>query len=244
MEWRGEGLLLAVRRHGESAAIIEVFTEAQGRHAGVVPGGASRRMAPVLQPGAQLALVWRARLDDQLGTFAVEPLRGRAARVLADPPALAALASVCALLAFALPERAPHPALYAASVALLDRIAGAGDWPAAYLRWERRLLEEAGFGLDLSACAVTGAAEGLAFVSPRSGRAVSRAGAGEWAARLLPLPPCLAAEVPGSPAEVLEGLRTTGHFLHRRLAPALGERPLPAARARLVAALGAAARPG
>ncbi len=244
MEWRGEGLLLAVRRHGESAAIIEVFTAAQGRHAGVVPGGAGRRMAPVLQPGAQLALVWRARLDDHIGTFAAEPLRARAAAVMADPPALAALASVCALLAFALPERAPHPGLYAASVALLDAVAAGADWPAAYLRWERRLLEDTGYGLDLAACAVTGTAEGLAYVSPRSGRAVSRAGAGAWAARLLPLPPCLAAEVPGTAAEVLAGLATTGHFLHHRLASALGDRALPAARARLVAALAAAARRG
>ncbi|MCC6305831.1 MAG: DNA repair protein RecO [Rhodobacteraceae bacterium] len=245
MEWRGEGILLAARRHGESAAIVEVFTEGQGRHAGVVPGGASRRMAPVLQPGAQLALHWRARLDAHIGTLAVEPLRARAAAVMADPPALAALAAACALLAFALPERAPHPGLYRATVALLDAVAGLPDWPRAYLAWELRLLEETGFGLDLASCAVTGERADLAFVSPKSGRAVSRAGAGAWAGRLLALPPCLAGVPPADRAELLDGLATTGHFLDRHLARSLGDRPLPAARARLLAALAAGpGRPG
>ena len=235
MEWRAEGLVLAVRRHGETAAIIEVLTEAHGRHAGVVRGGAGRRLGPLLQPGAQLDVTWRARLADHLGAFTVEPLRARAAAVLADRAALAGLSAACALLAFALPERAPYPALYARTVDLLDRIA-AGDnvWPLAYLHWEMALLAETGFGLDLSSCAVTGARDGLAFVSPRSGRAVSRAGAGDWADRLLPLPACLGGAGEGN---IAEGLRLTGHFLERWLAPALGDRPLPASRGRLVAAL-------
>ncbi|MCL4188616.1 MAG: DNA repair protein RecO [Rhodobacteraceae bacterium] len=243
MEWRAEGVLLSMRRHGESAAIVEVFTEAQGRHAGVVPGGASRRIAPSLQPGTQLALHWRARLDAHVGTLAVEPLRARAAAVMADPPALAALAAACALLSFALPERAPHPGLYRATVALLDAVVVLPDWPRAYLAWELRLLQEAGFGLDLAACAVTGATEGLAYVSPRTGRAVSQAGAGAWASRLLPLPPCLSGAPPADAAELVAALRTTGHFLERHLAPSRGDRPLPAARERLVAVL-AGRRPG
>lgn len=237
MEWRAEGVLLSMRRHGESAAIVEVFTEAQGRHAGVVPGGASRRIAPSLQPGAQLALHWRARLDAHVGTLTVEPLRARAAVVMSDPPALAALAAVCALLAFALPERAPHPGLYRASVALLDAVTTLPDWPRAYLAWELRLLEESGFGLDLGACAVTGATADLAYVSPRTGRAVSRAAAGAWAGRLLPLPPCMAGAAPADAAELLAALATTGHFLARDLAAARGDRPLPPARARLLSAL-------
>lgn len=233
MEWRDEGALLTVRRHGESDAIIEVFTAGHGRHAGVVRGGAGRRMAPVLQPGAQLQLTWRARLEAHLGHFTVEPLRQRAVGILDDRDALLALSSVCGLLAFTLPERDPQPRLYPASLALLDTLGADANWPLAYLRWEMLLLEEAGFGLDLGRCAVTGAREGLAFVSPRTGRAVSRAGAGEWVDRLLPLPECLLGQGPASPEELAEGLRVTGYFLQRRLAPALGDRPLPDARQRL-----------
>ena len=236
IEWSGEGALLSVRRQGEAHAIIEVLTEAHGLHAGLVRGGGSRRVAPVLQPGAQLALRWRARLDEHLGAFTVEPIRSRAAQVMGDRLALPALGAVCALLVFALPERQPHPRLYAATQALLDALGVDPGWPPAYLAWERLLLEETGFGLDLSACAVTGATEGLAYVSPRTGRAVSEAGAGAYADRLLPLPAVLAGGG-GDLAQVLEGLRVTGHFLEAHLAPALGDRPAPAARARLLSAL-------
>jgi len=238
MEWRAEGVLLAVRRYGESAAIIEVLTEAHGRHAGIVRGGAGRRMAPLLQPGAQLDLCWRARLEEHLGSFTVEPLRARAASVLGDRRALPGLSAVCALLAYSLPERALVPALYRSSIRLLDSIAeGADGWPADYLRWELFLLDETGFGLDLGRCAVTGARDGLVHVSPRSGRAVSATGAGEWADRLLPLPPFLLGQGPAGAHDLRDGLRLTGHFLNARLAPALGDRPLPAARARLAAVL-------
>ena len=243
MEWRDEGALLGVRQHGETSAIIEVFTKDHGRHLGVVRGGVSRRIAPILQPGAQLDLTWRARLDAHIGAFTVEPLRSRAAAVMADRQALAALAALTALLAFALPEREPHPALYARSVALLDALGAAPGWREDYLRWELALLEELGFGLDLSRCAVTGATGDLIYVSPKSGAAVSRAGAGPWAERLLPLPPVLRGLPAGAPGELAEGLRTTGHFLQAWLAPALGDKPLPAARARLVALLAAPARP-
>lgn len=236
MDWRDEGTLLAVRRHGESAAIIEVFTLAHGRHAGVVPGGASRRLAPVLQPGAQLDLGWRARLEDHIGTFAVEPLRSRTG-LLADRRALAALNAVCALLHAALPEREPHPGLYAATTGLLDRLGEGGDWPLAYVRWELTLLEDLGYGLDLSSCAVTGARDDLAYVSPKSGRAVARGAAGEWAGRLLPLPPCLLGQGPGTAAEIAAALQTTGYFLEHRLFPDLGARQPPEARRRLVAML-------
>ncbi|MCF1708036.1 DNA repair protein RecO [Tabrizicola sp. J26] len=230
MEWRDQGALLSVRRHGESAAIIEVFTAAHGRHAGVVRGGASRRIAPLLQPGAQLDVSWHARLDEHLGAFTVEPLQSRAG-VLSDRLALAGLNAICALLARALPEREPHPALYAATIPLLDRLER-GGWEWDYLRWELRLLEELGFGLDLEACALTGAREGLAYVSPRTGRAVGQAAAGDWADRLLILPAGLiggAEEVEG----LGQGLRLTGHFLDRELTNG-GDRPLPEARARLV----------
>jgi DNA repair protein RecO (recombination protein O) len=236
MDWRDEGALLSVRRHGETAAIVEVFTAAHGRHLGVVRGGAGRRLAPILQPGSQLDLTWRARLDAHIGTFVAEPLRSRSAALMADRAALSALAAITALLGFALPEREPHPALYARTIALLDALGADPGWPASYLRWELALLEELGFGLDLTHCARTGATEDLAYVSPRSGAAVCRAAAGEWAARLLPLPAVLRGGE-GEAADILAGLRTTGHFLDAWLAPALGDRPLPAARDRLVAAL-------
>ena len=235
MEWRDQGILLSARRHGETSAIIEVFTPAQGRHAGIVRGGTSRKIAPSLQPGAQLDVAWRARLEDHIGAFTVEPLRSRAAVAMQDRLALAGLNAVTALLAFCLPEREPHPALYQRTEALLDML-GQGDvWPLAYLKWELRLLEEMGYALDLDACAVTGATEGLIYVSPKTGRAVSAKGAGEWADRLLPLPPVLRGGA-GNDAEVAQGLRTTGHFLTVHLARDLGGKPLPEARARFVEA--------
>lgn len=234
MEWRDHGILLTARRHGEAAAIIEVFTEAHGRHAGVVRGGASRKLAPLLQPGAQLDLQWQARLEEHIGSYRVEPLRSRAAAALSGRMALAGLNAVTALLAFCLPERAPHPALYRRSEQLMDLLGQDEVWPLAYLNWEMALLEELGFGLDLSRCAATGVNDELIYVSPKSGRAVSRHGAGDWVDRMLPLPPCLRGEGPAPDAEVADALRTTGYFLEHRVAPALGHRPLPEARARFV----------
>ncbi|CUI00421.1 DNA repair protein RecO [Leisingera aquaemixtae] len=234
MEWRDHGILLSVRRHGESSAIIDVFTEGHGRHAGVVRGGAGRRMAPILQPGAQLDVTWRARLEDHLGSYHAEPLRSRAAAALSGRLALAGLNTVTALLSFCLPEREPHPDLYSRSEQLLDLLGNEDLWPLAYLRWELALLEEMGFGLDLSACAVTGSRFGLAYVSPKTGRAVSREGAGDWADRLLPLPPVMLGQGNADDAEILQALRTTGYFLEAHLAPSLGNHPLPEARGRLM----------
>lgn len=232
--WREDGTLLSVRRHGETSAIIEVFTEGHGRHVGVVRGGASRKVAPVLQPGAQLDVAWSARLDEHIGSFAVEPVKSRAAAVMGDRLALSGLNAMTSLLTFVLPEREPHQLLYRRSLALFDLLGTNEAWPAAYLRWELMLLEEMGFGLDLGRCAVTGARDDLIHVSPKTGRAVSAKGAGDWADRLLPLPPILMGQGSGSTSEILEGLRTTGHFLARWLAPALGDRPLPEARQRFV----------
>ncbi|MGB3313088.1 MAG: DNA repair protein RecO, partial [Albidovulum sp.] len=185
-----------------------------------------------LQPGAQLDVTWRGRLEDHLGTFAVEPLRSRTG-VLGDRLALAGLNAVCALLRFALPEREAHPEIYAATIVLLDALGQDPDWVLIYLRWELMLLEELGYGLDLSRCAVTGTRDDLAYVSPKSGRAVARDAAGEWADRLLPLPVCLMGQGPASPGELAEGFRTTGHFLEHRIAHDL-HRKLPEARRRFV----------
>ncbi|MGI9389623.1 MAG: DNA repair protein RecO [Boseongicola sp.] len=234
MEWREEGILLAVRRHGESAAIIEVFTENHGRHAGVVRGGSSRKIAPILQPGAQLDVTWRARLEDHLGVFTVEPVRSRAAQLMEGRETLAALNAVTALLSFALPEREAHGALYQRTHALLDMMGDGPYWTLAYLRWELALLEDLGFGLDLSRCTVTGASGDLAYVSPNTGRAVSVSGAGEWAERLLPLSPALIGKGDGGNDDLMKGLAVTGHFLSGRLAESLGDRRLPDARQRFL----------
>ncbi|MDB6176751.1 DNA repair protein RecO [Paracoccus sp. Z330] len=233
MEWRAEGTVLARRPHGEHAIIIDVLTMEQGRRSGLVPGGASRKRAAMLQPGTRLDLHWRARNDDQLGHFSAEPVRARA-QLLIDPLGLAGLNAVCALLIFALPERDPHPDLVRFSESLLDRMNAGGDWAEIYLAWEMRLLDEMGFGLDLTSCAVTGATEGLAYVSPRSGCAVSRLGAGEWANRLLPLPGLLGGAGDNRGNGLAEGLAISGHFLEKRLAAELVGRPLPAARDRLI----------
>ncbi len=238
MDWRDTGILLTTRRHGETSAILDVFTAEHGRHAGILRGGTSRKIAPSLQPGAQLDLAWRARLEDHLGTYTVEPQRSRAAQAMSDRLALAGLNAVTALLAFCLPERESHPALYARTHNLLDLLDQPDLWPLAYLRWEMALLDEMGFGLDLSACAATGGNDHLVYVSPRTGRAVSASGAGDWAPRLLPLPPVMLGEGMGADHEVLTALGTTGHFLSAHLAASLGDRPLPAARALFVERFG------
>lgn len=236
MEWRDQGILLSSRRHGETSAIIEVFTPNQGRHAGIVRGGTSRKIAPILQPGAQLDLTWRARLQDHIGSFVVEPVRSRAAIAMGGRLALAGLNAVTSLIRFSLPEREAHLTLYSRTESLLDLLGQDEIWPLAYLQWELSLLTELGYGLDLSECAVTGATDELVYVSPKSGRAVSREGAGEWADRLLPLPNVLRGIGAADDAEILLGFRTTGYFLEMRLAADLGSKPLPEARARYVEA--------
>ncbi len=233
IEWRDEGILLSARPHGESAAIADLFTAAHGRHAGVVRGGASRRIRPLLQAGSVFAAVWRARLDEHIGAFVLESLRS-SAPLMADRRGLAALNAIAGLLSLVLPERDPYLPLYRATATLLGRLDG-GDWPSAYLGWEMQLLDDLGYGLDLASCAASGRIDDLAHVSPVSGRAVSRKAGAEWADRLLPLPPVMLGGPASTPADVVLGLRTTGHFLGR-IAGDLG-RPLPAARERLVTLL-------
>ena len=237
MEWRDTGALLSVRKHGEGSAIIEVFTTEHGRHAGLVRGGGSRKMAPLLQPGAQLSVEWKARLEDHLGSFTIDPVKSRAAQIMADRAALAAMGSISALLTLSLPEREPHPRLYARTIDLLDALGEVSDWPARYALWENALLADMGFGLDFSECAATGATQDLIYVSPRSGRAVSREGGADYADLMLPLPRFLRMDDPtGDRVEVISALRTTGHFIETWLMPALA-RKIPSARERLISAL-------
>lgn len=237
MEWRDTGMILNVRPHGETAAILEVLTERHGRHAGVVQGGTSRKKTPILQPGNQVEVEWRARLEEHIGSYRVELLQSRTA-VLSDRRALAAMGSVTALLSFALPERMELPGVYAPTLALVDRLLTSDDsWLSDYARWEMTVLEELGYGLDLSACAASGVTDDLIYVSPKSGRAVSRAAGAPYADKLLPLPEFLSAHEDAAPDQVVAALTMTGYFWDRWLAPALGERPLPGARARFVAAV-------
>jgi DNA repair protein RecO (recombination protein O) len=237
MQWSDEGVVLSVRPHGEVAAVLELFTRRHGRHLGLVHGGRSRRLRPVLQTGNHVDAEWKARLADNLGHFSLELRKGFAALVMEDAGALAAMASVAAL-ARLLPERDPHPDLFEVTLFVLGFLEDRAVWPALVVRWELALLEELGFGLDLASCAATGQRTDLVYVSPKSGRAVS-AGAGEpYNDRLLALPRFLhgGAGGPVGNADVLAGLALTGHFLEARvLAPRAMS--LPAARSRLLSYL-------
>ena len=236
MFWSDEGVLLAARRHGENSAIVSVFTARHGRHAGLVRGGFGHRSRPVYQPGNVLQVTWRARLSEQLGALTGELKVPLAARLMADPGRLAGLAAACALLETTLPERDPHPALYAALSAFLEQLDQDIEWLERYIRFELGLLAELGFGLDLACCAVTGTSEDLVYVSPASGRAVSRNGAGVYADRLLALPPFLLGRGPADAGQLAAGLRLTGAFLRRHLFDA-SDRAMPEARDRLLARL-------
>jgi DNA repair protein RecO (recombination protein O) len=234
MEWHDEGIVLSARPHGETDAILSALTFEHGRHLGLVKGGIGRRARPLLQPGNRLQLAWKARLAEHLGLYALEPLQLLGSRLIDDPLRLAALASATALLELSLAEREPHPRLYAGLLKLLEAMLADPRWLETYIRFELLLLQDLGFALDLETCAVTGAAEDLAYVSPRTGRAVSRAAAGELAPRLLKLPPFLRGDVPAMFSDIAAGLKLAGHFLTKHvLAPA--DRSLPAARERLLA---------
>lgn len=235
MNWSDEGYVLSVRRHGEASAIVNLLTPNHGRHAGLVRGGMGRRLRGVLQPGNQVSANWRGRLAEHLGSYTVEGLRDHAAGLLSDGDRLAGLTSAAAVTEAALPEREPHLAIHDGFAALLSALGGESAWAAVYVRFELGLLAELGFGLDLSQCAVTGSAEDLAYVSPRSARAVSRGAAGPYKERLLTLPGFLlpgAREMPAT-ADILDGLKLTGYFLASQVfAP--HNKPLPAARDRLI----------
>jgi DNA repair protein RecO (recombination protein O) len=223
MEWSEEGIVVGTRRHGESDVILEALTAGHGRHLGLVKGGRSRRLRPVVQPGNTLILTWRARLNEHLGNFRVEPSVERSALAASSAGAYG-LALAAAHLRL-LPERDPHPRLYDALAVLvdcLDRPALAGQVMA---RFELLLLDELGFGLDLQRCAATGQTDDLAYVSPRSGRAVSREAGLPYADKLLPLPAFLAAPASGGGGarELTEAFLLTGYFLERHVFDARGE---------------------
>lgn len=236
MDWTDDAILLSARPHGETAALAVLLTREHGRHAGLVHGGQGSRMRAVLEPGNRVAAHWRARLSEQLGTWTLELERATGAALLDDPLRLAALSSCCALLDAILPEREPHAEVFAATLALFDAL-DSDIWAEVYVRWEIGLLDVAGFGLDLSRCAATGQVpaenDQLAFVSPRTGRAVSLSASEPFRDKLLPLPPFLVGRSDGGPGEVSAGLDLTGHFLDRHVF-ALRHAEVPPARTRFV----------
>lgn len=234
MHWSDEGIVLSVKAHGETAAVVELFTRTHGRHLALVHGGRSRKLRPILQIGNHVDATWKARLSEHLGHATVELRRGYAALAMEDPGALTCLTSLAALTRL-LPERDPHPSLYEVTLFVLSFLDDDSVWPALYVRWELALLDELGFGLDLSECAATGANDQLIYVSPKSGRAVSASAGEPYRDRLLPLPAFLtgARQSGVTPSDVLAGLELTGHFLETRvLRPR--EAALPVARQQLV----------
>ena len=232
VSWEDQGIILAVRSFGEHDAIITLLTEKQGRHAGIVKGGSGKRGRSLLQPGNLVKAWWRARLDEQLGTFTLEGLRPFAADAMSVPEVLAGLAALCAMAEATLPEREPHADVYRHTLHLLENLHGAG-WEANYVLWELALLRDMGYGLDLTTCAATGATDDLAYVSPRSGRAVSRAAGAPYVPRLLVLPAFVRDESANAagPEEIAQGLALTEHFFdthvfgpHRQKIPASRQR--------------------
>lgn len=218
MEWRDEGIILGLRRHGETSAIAEIMTRSHGRHMGIVRGGRSRRMQPVLQPGNSVEVVWRARLDEHLGQYQVELVQSRTGHLMESAIGVHGVQAMAALLRL-LPERDPHPRLLDAFAVILDSFDRPEEAGAFYVRFELAVLEDLGFGLDLSECAATGEREDLAYVSPRTGRAVSAAAGLPWAGKLLRLPDFLtgATRSCGRAEELAEAFRLTGFFLHRHV---------------------------
>jgi len=236
MDWQDEAVILTVAKHGETSVIADVLTPSHGRHRGLIRGGTGTRQRGVLQPGNKVRADWRARLSEHLGAFQIELDTSYAAALMTQPVKLAAMSSLCAVAGATLPEREPHPEIYAASLAVLDLLADDGcsamDAGVAIVRWELALLAVLGFGLDLSACAVTGVTEGLIYVSPRSARAVSAAGAGDYADRLMPLPAFLmGGESATQVSDLNDGLTLTGFFIERHILHPI-DRQLPQARTR------------
>ncbi|MFA4994738.1 MAG: DNA repair protein RecO [Bdellovibrionales bacterium] len=216
MEWTDEGIVLSARPHGENAAVVTLLTAAHGRHAGLVPGGQGRTARPTLQSGNRVQAKWRARLVDHLGNYTLELQAAQAAQWLDTPEIIALISSACAVTEASLPERQPMPGVYAGLATLLS-LQDADLWAPVYIKFEMALLQALGYGLDLSHCAASGETENLAYVSPRTGCAVSRKAGEPYHEKLFPLPPFLLGGGQWTDEDILQGLQMTGHFLSRHV---------------------------
>jgi DNA repair protein RecO (recombination protein O) len=233
ISWEDEGIVTAVRRFGEHDAIVSILTESKGRHVGLVKGGLGRKLRGILQPGNLVRAGWRARLDEQLGTYTVEGIHSYSALALSKAEHLSGLSALCAMVEATLPERVPHADVHERTLHLLRNL-GDDFWPVEYARWELALLADMGYGLDLASCAATGTTDELIYVSPKSGRAVSRVAGEPYVGKLLALPAFLQrGEISPTPREIGQGFALTGHFFETRVfAP--HNRRLPASRTRFV----------
>jgi DNA repair protein RecO (recombination protein O) len=216
MEWNDEGIVLSARPHGENAAVVTLLTTAHGRHAGLVAGGQGRHARPVLQPGNRVQAKWRARIVDQLGNYTLDLSGAQAALWLDMPEIIAIISSACAVTEASLPERQPLPGVYAGLATLLA-LQDADLWAPIYIKYEMNLLQALGYGLDLSQCAAGGGTDNLAYISPRTGRAVSRDAGAPYHDKLFPLPAFLLGIGEWEAADILQGLELTGHFLSRHV---------------------------
>jgi DNA repair protein RecO (recombination protein O) len=245
MQWSDEGFVLGIRRHGEANAILELMTRSHGRHLGLVRGGTGSRMRPVLQPGNSVRAHWSARLDEHLGTYTIEPMTLRAGNFFSDAHAVFAVTHL-AMLARLLPERDPHESVFEGLEAIVEHLADAQACAALIVRFEILMLSELGFGLDLQSCAATGADTDLVYVSPKSGRAVSREAGAPWHDRLLALPAYVTHDVTdegtsgagrgASARDIADGFSLTGFFLARHVLEPRGL-TLPDARAHFIQAV-------
>lgn len=237
MEWRDEGIVLGTRKHGETSVILEVMTQAHGRHLGMVRGGRSRRMQPVLQPGNRVDVIWRARLDEHMGMFQIEPLELRAARLFDSACAVYGLQTLAAHLRL-LPERDPHANLFETLNLLIEHLQDPASAGELVVRFELLILDELGFGLDLSECVATGVRDDLVYVSPKSGRAVSRSAGEPYSDRMLPLPSFLrrASGLRADAVAMQDAFRLTAFFFNRHVYEPRGIEP-PDARAGFLSAL-------
>ncbi|SEK63363.1 DNA replication and repair protein RecO [Xaviernesmea oryzae] len=217
MQWTDQAVVLGIKRLGEASVVAEVMSRAHGRHLGIVRGGRSRAMQPVLQPGNLVELTWRARLDEHLGEFRIEPIRLRAAKLMEAATSVYGVQALAVLLRL-LPERDPHPHLFEALDVILDHMEDPAEAGELFIRFEIAVLNDLGFGLDLSQCAATGGNDDLAYVSPKTGRAVSRSAGEPYADKLFALPPFLTRTGGGADFSALaEAFRMTGYFLHRHV---------------------------
>jgi len=216
MQWTDEGIVIGVKRHGEANAILELMTREHGRHLGLVRGGYGSRMKPILQTGNGVSATWRARLDEHLGNYTVEPVQERASDFFAQPHAIYGVTHLAALMRL-LPERDPHAGLYSVFEDILDRLEDPVLTAPLVVRFELQILSELGFGLDLEQCAATGVRDELVYVSPKSGRAVSREAGEPWADKMLKLPGFLREDMPVVEHDVADGFALTGFFLERHV---------------------------